>query len=96
MHVSLFEHFPSLHATQAGILEEFEKSRDGFQEALHQARLISKQRLASRLGGGKGKADRKGDDVDMENAPTQIEAMFEEGGCYVLLISCFHPSLDSK
>ena len=64
-----------MNLIKAGILEEFEKSRDGYQNALHQARLISKERLKHRLT-GQG-ADSK--DTSDSAGPTQIEAMFEEG-----------------
>jgi len=68
---------------KAGILDEFEKSRDDYQKALYHARLISKQRLASRFKDSKS-------EEDSSNTPTQIEAMFEEGNLILYIILLFH------
>ena len=58
---------------KAGILEEFERSRDGYQEALKHAREVSQQRLNQRRDYA---AD--GKDTPVEGGPSRVEALFEE------------------
>lgn len=78
-----------MNRIKAGILEEFEKSREGYAEALERARLVSKRRMEQRKGEGKGDEETSDKSSSRRSRsstvgpkddamPSRVEAMFEE------------------